>query len=86
MLKQTIWLLSAISIFIFSACNNKQENVKSVENKENKEEVKTETKGDDKVILFFGNSLTAGYGLEEDESFPSLIQNRLDSLGKTIQW
>ena len=31
-------------------------------------------------ILFFGNSLTAGYGLEESESFPSLIQDRIDSL------
>lgn len=32
-------------------------------------------------ILFFGDSLTAGYGLDEEESFPSLIQNRIDSLG-----
>lgn len=34
-----------------------------------------------KSILFFGDSLTAGYGLDEDESFPSLIQERIDSLG-----
>ncbi len=33
-----------------------------------------------KTIVFFGNSLTAGYGLKETESFPSLIQDRLDSL------
>ncbi|MEZ4827650.1 MAG: arylesterase [Bacteroidia bacterium] len=33
------------------------------------------------VILFFGNSLTAGYGLELSQAFPALIQNRLDSLG-----
>lgn len=33
-----------------------------------------------KTILFFGNSLTAGYGLDTKESFPSLIQDRLDSL------
>ena len=38
-----------------------------------------------KVILFFGNSLTAGYGLDESQSFPSLIQNRLDSLGLAYQ-
>lgn len=31
-------------------------------------------------ILFFGNSLTAGYGLELSEAFPALIQQRLDSL------
>lgn len=35
---------------------------------------------DKKNILFFGNSLTAGYGLDEDQSFPALIQQRLDSL------
>jgi acyl-CoA thioesterase-1 len=34
----------------------------------------------EKKIVFFGNSLTAGYGLDEHESFPSLIQQRLDSL------
>ncbi|WP_240737345.1 arylesterase [Hymenobacter metallicola] len=31
-------------------------------------------------ILFFGNSLTAGYQLRASEAFPSLIQERLDSL------
>lgn len=34
-----------------------------------------------KVIVFFGNSLSAGYGVEAHESFPSLIQKRIDSLG-----
>jgi acyl-CoA thioesterase I len=34
-----------------------------------------------KTILFFGNSLTAGYGLEPSQAFPALIQERLDSLG-----
>jgi len=33
-----------------------------------------------KNILIFGNSLTAGYGLEPAEAYPSLLQNRLDSL------
>lgn len=35
----------------------------------------------EKTIMFFGNSLTAGYGLEDGESFPSRIQELLDSLG-----
>ncbi|RMG27648.1 MAG: arylesterase [Bacteroidetes bacterium] len=34
-----------------------------------------------KTILFFGNSLTAGYGLEISEAFPALIQKKIDSLG-----
>jgi acyl-CoA thioesterase I len=33
-----------------------------------------------KNIVFFGNSLTAGYGLDPPEAFPSLIQARIDSL------
>ncbi len=33
-----------------------------------------------KKILCFGNSLTAGYGLDEPDAWPSLLQNRLDSL------
>jgi acyl-CoA thioesterase-1 len=37
------------------------------------------------VILFFGDSLSAGYGLEQDQAFPALIQDRLDSLGWNFQ-
>jgi acyl-CoA thioesterase-1 len=33
-----------------------------------------------KNILFFGTSLTAGYGLDPTEAYPALIQNRIDSL------
>lgn len=33
-----------------------------------------------KTILFFGNSLTAGLGVEPSEAFPALIQEKIDSL------
>jgi acyl-CoA thioesterase-1 len=33
-----------------------------------------------KRLLFFGNSLTAGYGVEPDEAFPALIGDNIDSL------
>ncbi len=32
-------------------------------------------------ILFFGDSITAGHGIDENEAFPALIQQRVDSLG-----
>jgi acyl-CoA thioesterase-1 len=32
-------------------------------------------------ILFFGDSITAGYGLNPDKAFPALIQQQIDSLG-----
>ena len=32
------------------------------------------------AILFFGDSITAGLGVEPDEAYPALIENRVDSL------
>jgi len=65
------------------ACN-RSEKVDNVAEK-NKNTVKvTEqktTKKDAKTILFFGDSLTAGYGLELSQAFPALIQQKIDSLG-----
>jgi acyl-CoA thioesterase-1 len=34
-----------------------------------------------RTILFFGDSLTAGYGIDPDEAFPALIQRKLDAAG-----
>lgn len=68
------------------ACQAKQESVPQVEvkneNEDKSEEISDgEQKNDNvKYILFFGNSLTAGFGLDESEAFPALIQQRLDSL------
>lgn len=33
------------------------------------------------TILFFGDSITAGYGIGQDQAFPALIQQKIDSLG-----
>ncbi|AXT20918.1 arylesterase [Flavobacteriaceae bacterium AU392] len=41
----------------------------------------TENKTTNKTILFFGDSLTAGYGLDDvNDAFPALIQTTIDSL------
>ncbi len=34
-----------------------------------------------KTILIFGDSITAGYGIEPNKAFPAIIQNKIDSLG-----
>jgi acyl-CoA thioesterase-1 len=34
-----------------------------------------------KKILMFGDSITAGYGLTEEQAYPALIQEKIDSLG-----
>ena len=44
------------------------------------------TKTTDKpIILFFGNSITAGYQLAVEQAFPAFIQGWLDSLGYEYQ-
>ncbi|HFA47979.1 MAG TPA: arylesterase [Bacteroidetes bacterium] len=68
--------------FIFVACGNEQ--AKQGTNKASKNTAPTEQKAKtkkEKTILFFGNSLTAAYGLDPSKGFVSLIQQRLDSLG-----
>lgn len=34
-----------------------------------------------KRILFFGDSITAGYGVGEENAFPAFIQQKIDSVG-----
>jgi acyl-CoA thioesterase I len=38
-----------------------------------------------KVILFFGDSLTAGYGLSPEEAFPALVGQKLMKQGKSCK-
>jgi len=74
------YYFAIFSIFIMISCG---ENAEKKSEEKSKEETQTETEAEvseKNVILFFGNSLTAGMGLEASEAFPALIQNRLDSL------
>lgn len=40
---------------------------------------------DPKVILFFGDSLTAGYGLSQEEAFPALVEKECAANGTPCQ-
>ena len=51
-------------------------NVRAAENAP----VATEVPVKEQNILFFGTSLTAGYGLDQNEAYPALIQEKIDSL------
>lgn len=54
----------------------------STEKKEAEEGKQVVDDAPKKTILFFGNSLTAGYGIDPEESFAGRTQTRLDSLKK----
>ena len=38
-----------------------------------------------KVVLFFGDSLTAGYGLSQEEAFPALVEKSLVKAGAKVK-
>ena len=67
--------------FLLLSCGDKAK--KQVESKTTEsviDEERSSVETANKVILFFGNSLTAGMGLDPEDAFPAIIQNKLDSL------
>lgn len=72
--------LVAIFFFLVLGCSNdkKPEVTRQNTSTTNNNEPPTVVKN--KTIIFFGNSLTAGYGLSPEQAFPALIQKRIDSL------
>ncbi len=75
--QHSILTLGLLAFFII-ACNDN----KTAASKEN-DSIKNDTavsKKMIKTIIFFGNSLTAGYGLEPSQAFPALVQKKIDSL------
>jgi len=61
-----------------SACSNSKNDTDKAE--DDTTTAKSVPAANVKNILFFGTSLTAGYGLDPSEAYPALIQNRIDSL------
>ncbi|WP_185217242.1 arylesterase [Sphingobacterium mizutaii] len=74
-------IISAVSVvFLLASCNNSNPQQKSPSSSDSTTLDTTKTESS-KRILFFGNSLTAGLGLDDQsEAFPALIQNKIDSL------
>lgn len=69
-------------VILFSACTNNEKSQGSTQNNNANESVPVTKK---KTIVFFGNSLTAGYGVSPSEAFPAIIQKKIDSLGLPYQ-
>ncbi|MEB8344903.1 arylesterase [Flavobacteriaceae bacterium KMM 6898] len=69
-----------VSLLIVSCGENANKKESKEINKEVQQENNNGVVTTEKVILFFGNSLTAGMGLDPNEAFPAVIQQRLDSL------
>jgi acyl-CoA thioesterase-1 len=82
------YISAVIALLLVTACGGNQEKAAMEEKKEAAKEDNAaagEAAVEKKNIIFFGNSLTAGYGLEPTQAFPALIQRKIDSLGLPYQ-
>ena len=78
MMLQTRLLFLILVLALFGACadpKNDNENTDDVKRKPEAEQTIVK-----KNMLIFGTSLTAGLGLELEEAYPALLQNKIDSL------
>jgi len=77
----SFFILVFIVMMLISCKDGNTENKKETKDDVTTEKVDEPSKKEGKkVIMFYGNSLTAGYRLEENESFPSIIEDIIDSL------
>ncbi len=72
-------VLSIIVILILTNCSSEPNLNSEPTNEDELPQEKLQQKSK-KRIIFFGNSLTAGYGLEKEQAYPNLIQKKLDAL------
>jgi len=70
------WL---ILFFAIVSCNNNSKD-SAPQKQEDAKSNPVDSSTQKKTILFFGNSLTAGYGVDPSEAYPALIQDKIDSL------
>ncbi|MEP5935226.1 MAG: GDSL-type esterase/lipase family protein, partial [Winogradskyella arenosi] len=72
-----------LTVLLVVACGDRTTEKKTAEvNTEDvSEQTETKTSGT-KTILCFGDSITAGYGLDDtDDAYPGVLQRKIDTLG-----
>lgn len=70
-----------ILVLLLVSCGDEASKKTQQNQQETTEAEVSETKTATKTILFFGDSLTAGFGLEDsNDAYPAVIQTKIDSL------
>ena len=76
MKKLTLYFSLVWLTLVMFSCNQEQTNETA---KDDGKKDSTTVEIVRKTIVFFGNSLTAGYGLDPSQAFPAVIQEKIDS-------
>lgn len=86
------WTACLLGMFMLHSCQSTTQNqTESASQSQTSDSLPTsrssggENDSTGNTILVLGNSIAAGYGLQLEQSFPSLLQNRIDSLGLDYQ-
>jgi acyl-CoA thioesterase I len=74
-IQHSVIFIATFLILISCTSSKKEETISETETESE------QSSAPKKLILFFGNSLTAGYGIELEDAFPGLTAQRIDSLG-----
>lgn len=76
-----------LPLFILFSCgNDAKDKSEEADTIQQITPVKNQTTTATKTILCFGDSITAGYGLDDtNDAYPSLLQEKIDSLGLDYQ-
>ncbi|MFD1143819.1 arylesterase [Larkinella insperata] len=82
-----VWLGGWLLVAVLSGCNSKTETNQTQDEKSAATADPSEKPASQqqKTILFFGNSLTAGYGLDPAEAFPALVGEKAKAAGYEYQ-
>src|ERR1700722_4459494 len=74
-LKTKAFFIAAVLMALISACGGNKQPAGDSQATANKPDSSSA-----KTVLFFGDSLTAGYGLDDpSQAFPGVVQNKIDS-------
>ncbi len=75
------WGVFALILSVALSCGDKPQEpeIKSKSKTTAQKKDSTITNSSVKNIIFYGNSLTAGYGLDPSEAFPAIVQEKIDS-------
>jgi acyl-CoA thioesterase I len=75
------WAVFATVFLVLMACGDKPQDpeTKSKSKATTQKKDTAITNSSVKNIIFYGNSLTAGYGVDPSEAFPALVQEKIDS-------